>query len=111
MEEIIINNNTIISLLLEEEEEEDEMYNNRLEINKRKSIDSSFTTREDEGFFEILINGHLHNSKPKFREFFRINYDQFMFILSLVKDDITLPPSRRVKKPIQPDEKLAVTLR
>jgi hypothetical protein len=50
MEEIIINNNTIISLLLEEEEEY-EMYNNRLEINKRKSIDSFFTTREDEGFF------------------------------------------------------------
>ncbi|XP_060861851.1 uncharacterized protein LOC132938875 [Metopolophium dirhodum] len=111
MEDIIINNNTIISLLLEEEEEEDEIYNNRLGINKRKSIDSFFTTREEEGFFEILINGHLHNSKPKFREFFRINYDQFMFILSLVKDDITLPPSRRVKKPIQPDEKLAVTLR
>jgi len=53
MEEIIINNNTIISLLLEEEEEEDDMYNNRLEINKRKSIDSFFTTREDKGFFKF----------------------------------------------------------
>lgn len=60
MEEIIINNNKIISLLLEEEEEEDEM-NNPLETDKRKSIDSFFTTREDEGFFEILINGHLLN--------------------------------------------------
>jgi len=67
MEEIIIDNNKIISPLLEEEED-DEMYNNQLEINKRKSIDIFFTTREDEGFIEILINGHLHNSKPNFRE-------------------------------------------
>jgi len=55
MEEIISNNNKIISLLLEEEEK-DEIYN-PLKINKRKSIDSFFTTH-DEGFFEILINGH-----------------------------------------------------
>jgi len=53
----------------------------------------------------------MHNSKQNFREFFRINYDQFMSILSLIKDDIQLPPSKRVKKPIQPDEKLTVTLR
>jgi hypothetical protein len=104
MEEIIMNNNKIISLLFEEEEEEDEMYN-QLKTNKRKSIDSFFTTREDEGFFEILINGHLHNNKQKFLEFFRINYDQFMLILSLIKDDIKLPPSKCVKKPIQPDKK------
>jgi hypothetical protein len=33
-----------------------------------------------------------------------------MFILSLIKNDITLPPSKQVKKPIKPEEKLAVTL-
>jgi hypothetical protein len=103
MEEIK-NNNKIISLLLEEKEEEDEMYN-RLKTNKRKSIGNFFTTREDEGFFEILINGHLHNSKQKSREFFRINHDQFMFILSLIKDDRQLPSSKRVNKSMQPDEK------
>ncbi|KAL4082834.1 hypothetical protein QTP88_029490 [Uroleucon formosanum] len=92
----------------EEDEEEDE---NPLVTIKRNPIDKIFTTRIDEGFFKILINGHLNSSKPKFREFFRINYDQFMFILLLIKNDITLPPSKRVKKPIKPEEKLAVTLR
>jgi hypothetical protein len=48
---------------------------------------------------------YIGNSKQKFREFSRINYDQFMFILSLIKDDIKLPPSKCVKKPIQPDKK------
>lgn len=43
--------------------------------------------------------------------FFRLNFDQFTFILSLIKEDIELPPSNRVKRPITPDEKLAVTLR
>lgn len=107
MEKIIINNNKIISILLEKDKEEDE---NPLVTIKRNSIDKFFTTLVDEGFFEILINGHLNNSKPKFREFFRINYDQFMFILLLIKNDTTLPPSKRVKKPIKPEEKLAVTL-
>jgi hypothetical protein len=63
MEKIIINNNNIISILLEEDE-------NPLVIIKRNSIDKFFTTQVDEGFFEILINVHLNNSKPKFREFY-----------------------------------------
>ena len=64
MEKIIINNNKIISILLEEDEEEDE---NPLVTIKRNPIDKFFTTRIDEGFLEILINGHLNSSKPKFR--------------------------------------------
>jgi hypothetical protein len=59
MEEIIINNNTIISLLLEEEEEEDEMYNNRLEINKRKSIDSFFTIKNTISIYNTKISSSL----------------------------------------------------
>jgi len=111
MEEIIANNNKIIVLLLEEEEEEDNRYNPLLTSKKRSSINKLFKTREDEGFFEVLIKGHLNDNKKKFRDFFRLNYDQFIYILSLIKDDISLPPSNRVKKPITPDEKLAVTLR
>lgn len=57
------------------------MYNS-LEMNQRKSKDSFIQFFEDGDFFEILINGYLHNSKRKFREFFRINYNQFIFILS-----------------------------
>jgi len=111
MEEIIANNNKIILLLLEEEEEEDNTYNPLLSGTKRNSINKLFTTRVEEGFFEVLIKGHLNDNKKKFRDFFRLNYDQFIFILSLIKDDISLPPSNRVQKPITADEKLAVTLR
>ncbi|XP_050063324.1 uncharacterized protein LOC126552659 [Aphis gossypii] len=105
MEQVIINNNNIIIHLLEEEEEEEIMYTHR------KPISNLFKTREKEGFFKVLINSHLRENKNKFREFFRLNYDQFNFILALVKDDITLPASNRIKNPISSDEKLAVTLR
>jgi len=108
MEQVIINNNKIIIHLLEEEEEDEIMYC----LNTyRKPISNVFKTREKEGFFKVLINNHLRENKNKYREFFRLNYDQFHFILALIKDDITLPASNRIKNPISPDEKLAVTLR
>jgi len=108
MEQVIINNNKIIIHLLEEEEEEEIMYTSNA---YRKPISNLFKTREKEGFFKVLINSHLRENKNKFREFFRLNYDQFHFILALIKDDLTLPASNRIKNPISPDEKLAVTLR
>lgn len=49
-------------------------------------------------------------SSYKFYEFFLSNYDQFIFISPLIKYDIALLPSNKVKNPISPDEKLAVTL-
>lgn len=110
MEQIIINNNKIIQLLLEEEQEEDELQNTSI-ISKRNSVDKMYLTREQEGFFEVLINGQLNHNKQKFLEFFRLNYDQFSYLLSLIKADIALPPSNRVRKLITPEEKLAVTLR
>ncbi|KAL4104313.1 hypothetical protein QTP88_019614 [Uroleucon formosanum] len=61
--------------------------------------------------FKKLIEGHLFNNEVKFREFFRVNREQFNFILSLVKDDLTKEPTMRVPVPISPDEKLAITLR
>jgi hypothetical protein len=82
MEEVIDNNNKIILLLLEEEEEEDNSHNLLLVTSKkRNSISKLFKTREDEGFFEVLIKVHLSDSKLKFREFFRLNFNQFTFIL------------------------------
>jgi hypothetical protein len=66
MEKIIINNNNSISILLEEDE-------NPLVTIKRNSInsiDKFFSTRVDEGFFEILINGHLNNRKTEIPRIF-----------------------------------------
>lgn len=68
MEQIIANNNNIILLLLEEEEEEEEEVNryNLLLTSKRNSINKLFTTRVEEGFFEVLIKGHLNDDKKNF---------------------------------------------
>ncbi|XP_050535024.1 uncharacterized protein LOC126902044, partial [Daktulosphaira vitifoliae] len=72
--------------------------------------DNILKNRKSEGFFEILINRHLTNNHVKFRKYFRINYEQLNFLLSLVEEKLTLPPNNQVKNPISPAEKLAVTL-
>lgn len=61
--------------------------------------------------YEMFIKGHLNESIYTFREYFRLNYDQFSFILLLFKDDISLFLYYLVKNPITPEEKLAITLR
>ncbi|CAI6373994.1 unnamed protein product [Macrosiphum euphorbiae] len=53
-----------------------------------------FKHRDSEGFYEILINRHLKNNNIKFLE-----------------NQLVLQPTNRIKKPITPAEKLAVTLR
>lgn len=78
---------------------------------KRKSIDSLFLNRESEGYFNILINRHLFENDIKFREFFRINHEEFNFLLSLIEVELTKLPSMRVKDPISAAEKLAITIR
>lgn len=104
-----INNNDILTLLLEEEDEEDFIFSYLKP--KKKRTDDMFKYRDTEGFYEVLINRHLKNNNIKFREFFRVNIQQFDFLLPMVENEITLSPSNRNKKPISPAEKLAITLR
>jgi len=106
----IINNNKILLLLLEEEQEEDELLYN-VKYKKREKVDELFLNRKSEGYFEILINRHLQRNETKFREFFRVNKNQFDFLLSLIEVQLTKMPSNRVKEPITAAEKLALTLR
>jgi len=110
-QQAVINNNNILMSLLEEEEEEDNMLEYLILKKKRKSTKPMFLMREQEGFFEKLIKGHLVNDETLFREFFRLNLKQFNFVLSLVKNYISSEPYNRVQQPITPDEKLALTLR
>lgn len=106
----IVNNNRVLCKLLKEESEDDEILFNIIN-QKRKPTGSLFSMRKSEGFFEKLIKEHLSIDDNKFREFFRLNRQQFYFILSLVKEPLTKEPALRVPDPITPDEKLAVTLR
>jgi len=111
MNKLVFNNNNILTLLLMDEDEDEVSLFSDLTPKEKKPTDDIFKNRESEGFFEILINRHLINNHNKFREYFRINYEQFNFLLTLVEEKLTLQPSNRIKKPITPAEKLAVTLR
>jgi len=83
----------ILKILLVEKDDDDVLLWSLLSEEKRKDHDTLFTNRSTEGHHEILINGHLKNIEIKFREFFRINRNQFDFILNLIRDDLTLNPT------------------
>lgn len=110
-QQAVVKFNNILMSLLEEEEEEDNMLESLIIKKKRKSTKPMFLVREQEGFYEKLIKGHLMKDEKLFREFFRLNLKQFNFVLSLVKYDISSDPYNRVQQPITPEEKLALTLR
>ncbi|KAL4091307.1 hypothetical protein QTP88_026010 [Uroleucon formosanum] len=100
----------IVSALRQEAAFEDEL-RLRMIPKPRNAPNSIIAMKETEGFFKKLIEGHLFNNEVKFREFFRVNREQFNLIFSLVKDDLTKELTMRVAVPISPDEKLAITLR
>lgn len=94
------NNNILLTLLLLEEEECDQIISATSLPKNRKPIHEVFKHRDSEGFYEILINRHLKNNNIKFREFFRLNCQQFDFVLSLIENQLVLQPTNRIKKPI-----------
>jgi len=107
-----MDNNQLIQWLLLEEADDDDIYLQYLVNPKPKSRPNPlFKTRREEGYHQILINGHLRLDEKKFREFFRLNRGQFDYILSIIEGDLTTIPTPFVPKPITPEEKLAVTLR
>jgi len=61
-------------------------------------------TRKSKGFFEKLFKGHLATDVIKFREFFRLNRQQFYFVLSLIKNQIQKTPTMRWHEPIIPEK-------
>ncbi|KAL4148678.1 hypothetical protein QTP88_002849 [Uroleucon formosanum] len=97
-------------LCLQEIDEEQAIIHHRLS-KKSKQTHTNFKARESEGFFSILIEKHLWEDQTKFREFFRLSWNQFNYVLNLIEDDITSNPTNKIKKPISPAEKLVVTSR
>ncbi|KAL4148660.1 hypothetical protein QTP88_002834 [Uroleucon formosanum] len=72
----------LLSYLLLEEIEEEEFLIEQLLVEQSNANEYPlFTSRPEEGFFEILVNRHLIHDDKKFREFFRLNIDQFNYII------------------------------
>jgi len=99
------------TLLLLLEEIDDEELLMKFMFKKNQNVHDMFQTRNSEGFFSVLIEKHLFRDQRKFREFFRLSYDQFTYVLNLIEDDIKCNAYNRHKEPINPAEKLAFTLR
>ncbi|KAL4149524.1 hypothetical protein QTP88_003457 [Uroleucon formosanum] len=77
----------------------------------QNEVHEMYLAREAEGCFSVLIEKHLWRDEIKFREFFRLSWDQFNYVLNLVEEDIKTNPSIKIRKPITAAEKLAVALR
>ncbi|KAL4132221.1 hypothetical protein QTP88_009421 [Uroleucon formosanum] len=101
----------LLHLLLEEVEEEEMIINHNILCNKTKKVHEMFQTRKIEGFFNILIKKHLYREDRKFREFFRLSWDQFNYVLNLIEDYIKINLCNRVVESITAAEKLAITSR
>ncbi|KAL1487871.1 hypothetical protein ABEB36_015521 [Hypothenemus hampei] len=95
----------------EEEEEEEELLVLLATNFMRSKPQEIFCKREDEGFQNMLIKRHLLQDGKIFKRFFRLNIEQFNFVLGLIESDIKKHSCGLIEKPINPEEKLGITLR
>ncbi|KAJ8873613.1 hypothetical protein PR048_024431 [Dryococelus australis] len=58
----------------------------------------------------ILIKRHLLHDDEKFRALFRLNIQQFDYVLELMKEELTFKPCNRIPQPITAAGKRALTL-
>lgn len=99
----------IILKYMKDDEEEDRMLWKYAKT--RKKISEMYRNRKNEGFFKILINSHLIDEEEKFKRYFRLTRERFAYVLNLIEEDLEISSCNRVKLPITPAEKLALTLR
>lgn len=78
---------------------------------KRKKTHKMFLKRKSEGAYSILIERHLYFDDEKFFEYLRMPLSSFHTILNIISDDIQLAPSKRIRQPISPSQKLCIALR
>ena len=96
--------------LLQEKEDDDTllMLASFIHKRKRRATKEVFKRREEEGCFKILIERHLKRDEELFRQYCRLNYDQFDMVLSLVAEDLKPSTTRQC---ISAQQKLFLTLR
>lgn len=70
-----------------------------------------FSRRQTEGSFSILIERYLFSDHDKFTAFLRVSPRTFYIILKHIYNDIYVPPTNRIKNPIDPSQKLCIALR
>lgn len=75
---------------LENEEEEKDLFLLFLADSVR-SIPDIFCTRGEEGCESMLVQRHLLQDENKFRSFYRLNINQFNFVLGLIENDLKKP--------------------
>lgn len=98
----------LLQLFLEEDEDLLLLMIDQLIRNETQPM---YLARDAEGFQNILIQRHLLKDESVFRKFFRLNIEQFNYVLSLIEHDLMGQSCGLVKKPISPAEKLGLTLR
>lgn len=80
-------------------------------VPKRKKPKELFVNRREEGAFSILIERYLFSDHALFIEYHRVSPRIFYTILSYIRNDIYVPPTNRVRNPIDPSQKLCIALR
>lgn len=83
----------------------------RRQQRQRRIICPIFLARNEEGAMEILINRHLKKDENRFKQYFRFSFEMFAFVLEHIEGDITSVPTNIIPQPIEPELKLAVTMR
>lgn len=101
----------ILKLLLLQEVEEENATIRLILSNNKNEVHQMFLAWKTEEFFSVLIEKHLWKDEKKFREFFRLSWDQFNFVLNIIEEDVKTNPSIKVPQPITAAEKLHVTLK
>ena len=104
------NRRLLIKYLLAEEIEDEELIF-EMYGRKRAKTHVMFELRSEEGMYSKLIVNHLREDPKKFAEFFRLSWEQFDFLVELIKDDLSKKSWGVNLYPITPEEKLAITLR
>ena len=76
---------------------------------RRKWIRDILSKRQEEGAFSLLIP-RLMSDKPHYRNYFRMSYETFSLLLSLVEPDLNRTDTQ-MRQCVSATERLAITLR
>lgn len=104
-------NNFLVAMVIEEEIHEEDLLSLIGSRRQKKSENGMFYNRCLEGAYKLTIERRLFGNEYKFRQYFRLSRELFRLVLQDIRDGITKHPYNRRQNPINPKEKLSLTLR